>query len=221
MISSTKRISFYLIIMHLVQIQGMRLITPLNFATDTLVNIVTNDGLYTYDSIKYEACMESQYSPLITYVSWTTNGLNLRIPDFGLRQNLTLKMHYFQIQHKLGSEKIIFILVTEGNFLQTARAIDNSGFGSSSAVPFFVLLNPSSGNVMRRFTKSLENQLRFISIRPFYAPIIFFSHFLRVQIVFCYYCPGATEKLWPIHTFSVEYSLMFGIISIIMVTENR
>lgn len=185
-----------------------QIIIPQVFTCDSLVQIVTNYGSRNVNVPTYIPETNAQYQnkPLGTYMTWTTTGLNLWMPDWVTSHNFALKTSYFKIQSKRCSSKIVFILILNGNFLETATAIGNSGFGNSSAVPFFVFVKTIYDEVARGFTLSLENQLAFEPIRPFHPPIIFYSDSWSIQLVFCYFCPGRLAKLFPINTYLIENS---------------
>lgn len=199
---------FNLITLSLIlRVQASQFVVPQIFTHDTLVNVVTSYKPQNLETIHFHAKLNTmrQRKILNTYTSWTTTGLKLQIPEHSLKGNLTIKMYYFRLQHKLGSEKILFYLLTEGNFLETARAIDNSGFGTSSTVPFFILVNSPFDKILFKFTQSLENQLYFEFIRPFLANIIFFGLEWTIQVGFCYHCPE--QKLFAVSSFSVDIAL--------------
>lgn len=178
------------------------------FSSDTLVNIVTNRRVRSQNDILYipETHSQFQNNPLNTHATWTTENLNLRIPEFALQDNLTLSRYYFQFQSRLGSERIVFVLNTNGSFWETAKAIDNSGYGTSSRVTFFVLVKSLLDEVVIKFINSPDKLLAYQPIRPFHAHIIFFSPAWDTQIAYCYYCTGTWTKLFPIPSLLSEDS---------------
>lgn len=174
---------------------------PLVFTKNALVNIVTLNQTNNRQTslLISETFLHYQKHALNTFISWTTGGLNLRIPDKALANNISLDSYYFKLQQKVPCKDLLFILITEGNFLETVNAIDNSGFGTSSSVPFFVLVNSLIDQVFQNFIQPLEDQLRRNQVRPFHANIIFFSNKWDAQLVYRYYCAGSLNKLLPFY----------------------
>lgn len=200
------------ILNHLPHASAGQLKISLVFSHDTLINIVASVNL-PHSSAKMfspETNLQLRGDPLSTYIYWTTSGLNLSIPKYGLEDNITLNMYYFKIQQRLSTGKAVFVLLTKGSFTETVKAIEKSGFGTSVTIPFFVLVDSLQDEVLVRVTQLLEDQLIFS--QPFHASIVFFSMDWSFQIAYCYYCPGRLAKLLPIYTLSVDISVKISIL---------
>ncbi len=160
-----------------------------------LINIVLSSPL---QHITVQSNPQSEYM-LHTYTIHTVKGLNFEISDHYLEQNdntITIHTGYFRLVSKHSKSLILFLLLTNGNLIETVYAIKKSGFGTSDQVLFFnhvSLLNSQNILFITQFLKSLPHY----NVQPFHANVVFFENDSNTVFILCYFCNSNFGQLVP------------------------
>ncbi len=141
-----------------------------------------------------------------TYTVHTAKGLNFELSDDYLEQynnSITINTGYLRLVAKHTNAQIVFLLLTNGNLIETVYAIKKSGFGTSDQVLFFnhvYSLNERNLLFITQFLKSLPKN----NVKPFHANVVFFENEGNTVYVLCYFCNSKFAQLIPLQHSSFE-----------------
>lgn len=189
---------------------------PISVEPNSFVNIVTcleclnhNPPFQNWDEVTSFLILQDQLKHLngsiskkslpVIFTIHDVDSLKLGVGTYknerAIVGNFTIKTGYLRFFHKFKPFLTLFILFTK-TFNKTIAAIQNSGYGTSDQVPFFVQVSKLSleNPIISQFHNDLFTS---DELEPFFAPIMFFTNAhqsVRIAL-FCYFCPYNSDKL--------------------------
>lgn len=153
---------------------------PFQAESDCFINVA---GMKPHP-FPWELMLTRLYSQ--TGNAWSFTTYELHQLDFKvISDNATLKEGYFRFYLKLRVPCAVFLL-QPWSFKDAVKAIDNSGFGNTDDVVFFIYT--ASGSLIRTFSRDLTTSLLLQWVPSFHAPVVFFDGFSPFVLQLCYFC---------------------------------
>ncbi len=158
---------------------------PIRLNDHCLLNIVNSDG-EKWSSYKNTNLWQHEKF-IATFTHHNVQSLMLQVTNEELGSPLPLQQGYLRFASKQRSSYCILFILHTDNFEDTASAIYNSGFGTSTKVLFLVFLREHN---FENIVYGFDNLLASNNISaPFHAPLIFFDDLNKSMYIYCYFCP--------------------------------
>lgn len=163
---------------------------PIRLRSHCLLNIVhSEENHFPWDQ---STNLANQENWIHTFTFHDVESLQLRVTNTELEENIPFAQGFLRFSSKQRSSYCILFILYTNTFYETTSAIHNSGFGTSTTVPFLIHLRETN---FKDIVSGFENLTISANISaPFHAPLIFFDNVNKQSYIYCYFCPGPHYK---------------------------
>ncbi|CAL8131283.1 unnamed protein product [Orchesella dallaii] len=189
---------------------------------NTFINIIINDetkNLFDDQNVNFNFPFTSQEkNQLLSYtihdvinfnfLPWRDNDTDYNVYQNERSIDIDFSTGYFRYGYRLDNPTIAFLIRTT-SFNETIATIQKSGYGESEKALFVIETSSflESDSIIAGFRNNLFQSTGI----PFHAPIIFYTTFLQVIGVFCYFCPMKKEQIQMVHGRRIPYDNVLSI----------